>query len=231
MPSRWEILFWPHCDRHVFLSHCQEDREGLVLPVFEDLRRRGVLPWIDRHHYPLARNALQALREDLLRCRHVVYFLTPSALRNGRGWMATERSFAEAIQRRMTYGDEIAHVELPLRLLPSNDPPFQRSVWRALADKCPDVPADLLRTGRCKQFFARLIEPLTGTAPLASHWSDKHVKWCAETIMRFVTREEQWAIELGTRIEQDPGLERHFEDPMLHERVLALSPARITLPS
>src|SRR5690554_4175430 len=84
MPAQWRIEYWPKCIAEVFLSHCAEDRSGLVLPVYEELKRRGVIPWIDRHHYPASREAFEALREGLLKCRHVVYFITPAMLRQGR---------------------------------------------------------------------------------------------------------------------------------------------------
>ncbi len=55
MPAEWQIRYWPEVEWHVFLSHCQEDRELLVLPIFDELVRRGVVPWVDQHHYPEAR--------------------------------------------------------------------------------------------------------------------------------------------------------------------------------
>lgn len=206
MPSRWEIDFWPECPYHVFLSHCQEDREQLVVPVFNELKRRRLIPRIDRHHYPLARDALQALRDALLRCRHVVYFLTPAALANGRGWMAVERSFCDAIQRRMVYGDEISHLELPLLFVPLADPSFQRSIWRILADKC------------------RIVD-VSPAEP--SGWGAAHIQWSADMIERFVIQEERWALEISDRMREDTLLQQHFIDPNLRGRIICSSPPSI----
>src|SRR5437870_11133699 len=112
MPAQWSITNWPECDSHVFLSHCAEDRDNLVVPVYEELIRRNWRPWLDTEHYPLARDPLQAHQEALLKSRHVVYFVTPSMLRQGRGWGCLERAFASLIQRQLSYGGDLAHVEL-----------------------------------------------------------------------------------------------------------------------
>lgn len=208
MPSKWAIRFWPECDRHVFLSHCQEDHDSLVRPVYKELERRRLIPWIDRHHYPLGHDGFQSLREELLKSRHVVYFITLSAVRQGRGWMAAERVFTELVQRQLTYGDEIAHVELPLLLLPQDNPIFQRSLWRALIDKAR-VPNDL-------------------QLPDNVDWAAAHVQWCADTIERFVTQEEQWGFELAFRMEQDSSLKQQFKgEPRRMRRILAQMPQRI----
>ena len=61
MPSTWTIQSWPRVTSHVFLSHCAEDRGGLVVPAFERLRQQRIIPWIDRHHYPAGRLAGEVL--------------------------------------------------------------------------------------------------------------------------------------------------------------------------
>jgi len=209
MPSQWRIEYWPDCIAHVLLSHCAEDRDHLVLPVYEELRRRGLVPWIDRHDYPIGRDAMEALREELLKCRHVVYFLTSAMLWQGRGWASTERALSAVIQQRLRYFDaEIAHVELPLVFLPPDHAIFHRSVWRSLADKaerCPHaVPA------------RRLPE---------NTWQPKHVQWAADVVESFVRQEERWAIELGIRFDQDTRLSEHFSgEDNLMRRVLAQAP-------
>lgn len=91
MPAQWRIEHWPSCVAHTFLSHCAEDRDHLVVPVYEELLRRRIVPWIDRKHYPLGRDAMEALQDELLKCRHVIYFVTPAMLNQGRGWAGTER--------------------------------------------------------------------------------------------------------------------------------------------
>ncbi|HUG90408.1 MAG TPA: toll/interleukin-1 receptor domain-containing protein, partial [Planctomycetaceae bacterium] len=75
MPAGWSITQWPVCEYHVFLSHCAEDRKRLVLPVYRRLQQSGITPWIDQHDYPSGRDPFESLRENLLRCRHIVYFI------------------------------------------------------------------------------------------------------------------------------------------------------------
>jgi hypothetical protein len=223
MPAEWKITFWPSCTHHVFLSHCREDRDQLVLPVFEELERRGIIPWIDQHHYPIARDALQALREGLLACR----LLTPAALANGRGWMAVERSFADAIQRRMIYGEESAHVELPLLMVPSDHATFQQSIWRSLIDKCRNISSAAVPSrARPRRAILRRTTP----APQAEPRSER-VQLCADTIENFVKQEEQWASEIADRMGQDSGMQSHYADENRSRRVLAASPQRIVFPS
>ena len=196
MPAEWDIRYWPQCLRHVFLSHCQEDRETLVRPVFEELGRRGFSPWIDEVHYPISRQGFETLREELLTCRHVVYFLTPAALRQGRGWMQAERAYADTIQSRLAYHGEMAHVELPLLFIARDDPVYQRSSWRALLDKA--------------QVYDQISAP---------------VEWAATRIELFIRQEEDWARDLATRFAQDNRLSDHFShDPNLRRRLLAESP-------
>lgn len=228
MPAEWRINFWPPCTHHVFLSHCQEDRDQLVVPVFEELERRGIIPWIDRHHYPLARDALQALREGLLACRHTAYFLTGAALSNGRGWMAVERSFADAIQRRMVYGDESAHFELPLLLVPQADPAFQRSIWRSLVDKSQSIhlPHAIPKVGKLAA-----SRPIASDAAIPSDWTGGHVQSCADAIEKFVIQEELWASAIGDRMKQDPGMQAYYADVNLKQRILGASPQRVILPN
>jgi hypothetical protein len=81
----WTIESFPPCTHHVFLSHSAEDRQELVVPVFELLSRRGVMPWLDRHDYPYGRGSRAALRDSILPCRHTVFFVTPAMLRQPRG--------------------------------------------------------------------------------------------------------------------------------------------------
>jgi len=222
MPADWSISYWPVCATDAFLSHCAEDRETLIKPVYDELLRRKVIPWADWHNYPISRPALEVLREELLRCRHVVYFITPAALRQGRGWMAAERGYTENIQRQFTYGSsEIAHVELPLLFLPRNESLFQRSAWRALVDHAHECP-----TPARAAFPANWFKGLDHGERI---WTDAHVQWAAGIIEKFVIQEETWARELGARMQQDSRL-RGFvsREANMTTRVLAQSPEPLT---
>ena len=206
MPAEWKINYWPRCQKHVFLSHCAEDRDELVAPVYRELERRKVIPWIDRHHYPAATDAFEALREELLKCRHIVYFITPASLQQGRGWVSAERALSATIQQRLRYADqELAHFELPLLFVSPMDPVFHRSVWRALIDKashCPFPPAE------------------------GPHlWSERHVEWTADQIENFIRQEDRWAVELRSRYRRDSQLSHQFGyDRNLLVRLLRWNP-------
>ena len=198
MPSRWRIKFWPECDKHVFLSHCAEDRNELVSPVYDELGRRGIVPWFDRHHYPLGREAIEALQEELLKCRHVIYFITPAMLCQGRGWVSAERALTALIQHYLRRDTELAHVELPLLFVETSDIGFQRSLWRSLADKGK----------RCPQAVS-----------LGGGWDKQHVDWAADQVEKFVRQEEQWAIDLELRLAGDSKLRSGLERDRISKAV------------
>src|SRR5215469_3062429 len=98
MIGDWKVKSLPRCTHHVFLSHCAEDRARLVMPVFQELQNGNYFPWIDRHHYPAGRDACEALRESIARCRHVVYFVTGKFLAQGRGWNSIESAYSNLLQ-------------------------------------------------------------------------------------------------------------------------------------
>lgn len=81
----WQIHSYPPCDHHAFLSHCADDRAWLVHPVFDELKARGIIPWLDREDYYYGRDSRTALRDGLLRSRHVVFFVTRAMLGYTRG--------------------------------------------------------------------------------------------------------------------------------------------------
>ncbi|MCE9604159.1 MAG: toll/interleukin-1 receptor domain-containing protein [Planctomycetia bacterium] len=207
MPARWQIDFWPECTKHAFLSHCAEDRANLVSPVFEELERRKIAGWFDRHHYPAGRDSFETLREELLGTRHVVYFITPAMLNQGRGWTQIERGYSATIQQLLRYEDiELAHVELPLLFADSTDDVFQRLVYRSLIDK----------SLRCN---IPILDAADG------YWGRNHVEWAADAIESFVHQEEQWAINLAVRFAQDSHLQERFAtDDNRRRRILAESP-------
>lgn len=187
MLAKWTIERWPRCLFHVFLSHCAENRADLVEPVFRRLAKKEVSPWIDKHHYPSGRGSHEALRESLLRCRHVVYFVTPELLRQGeaRGWCVLERGYGSVIQQTLT---DVAHLELPLFFVERTDKNLQRSVWSALADQ--------------GVFF-----------DLASATSNP-VTWAVRQVHDFIRREEDFALEMFQNAPQeDPRFrEKNFRD-------------------
>jgi hypothetical protein len=39
----WQISSFPRCEYHVFLSHCALDRQEMVHPVYDELKRRGII--------------------------------------------------------------------------------------------------------------------------------------------------------------------------------------------
>lgn len=219
MAFEWSIRHWPPCDHFVFLSHCQEDRRLLVRPIFDELRKRHLLPWLDEHHYPRGRPAMEALRDGLMRCRHVVYFVTPAALRQGRGWMAAERAITELIQQQFKQlsGSELMHVELPLLFIPSNEAIFQRSSWRALVDNAriaPDTaPARLLSRWGITHDDGR------------REWTGADVQWAVDEIEAFVAQEQKWATENQVALWQDPTLrDRLLNDDNFIRRITGRSP-------
>ena len=224
MPAHWRIDHWPACVAHAFFSHCAEDRNALVIPVYEELSRRRFAPWIDRHHYPAGRNAVGTLREELLKCRHVIYFITPAMVRQGRGWPSAERALAETIQQQLVYGDEIAHVELVLLFMTPSDPIYLRSVWRSLSDKTMHCPH------RAERTILRRAVPWLDDG--VRTWRQQHVRWAADTIEAFICQEERWAAELTIRFNQDSHLQKYFSrDANLAKRILALSPPSLHFPS
>jgi hypothetical protein len=95
-----------------------------------------VIPWFDRHHYPSSTDPFVALRNQLIRCRHVVYFITPHLLKQGRGWCAVERSYAELMQRHFECAAQTMwNLEVPLIFAERNDERLARSIWAPLLQK------------------------------------------------------------------------------------------------
>ena len=186
MPADWSINFWPEIGCHVFLSYCREDRDSLVLPVYDTLKQLAIIPWIDKHQYPAGRDGFEAIREELLRCRHVVYFITPSLLKQGRGWSAVERTISELMQCRATYqGTELQHVELPLVFTDPSHSTLPRPIW-------------FQTLGRAR--FYRLSR---------TH-SQTRVQWAVDQIRSFAKQEELWAEDIRKRLRRDHQARNHF---------------------
>ena len=175
-----------------------------MLPVFERLKQEHVILWIDLHEYPPGRDPFEALREELMRARHVVYFVTPTMLRQGRGWTAIEKAYASLIQQKLHFGSyELCHVELPLFFVKPDDPLLTRSIWRSLIDR-----------GR---FFS-----------MRPRQRMSRVEWALRQIQQFVVNEQEWGERLAEDIQRDPKLNDHIKDDRnLIDRITAAHPAPI----
>jgi hypothetical protein len=200
MPARWSISHFPACQFHVFLSHCDEDRQWLAYPLFDRLETLGVSPWIDRHDYPLGMDPFEALREGILRCRHIIYLVTLAMLNQGRGWPVVEKTYAGLLQGGLTEaGLELSHVELPLFFVPVGAASLTRSVWNSLRYRGRFAPTET-----------------------------NHVEWAAQQILRFVVDEKARAIELAAELDRDSQFRKRLErrnQPGIMDRVCARYPA------
>ena len=94
----WQLQFFPACTHHVFLSHCREDREWLVFPLFQALQQEKIIP-VDRHDYPYGRNSFGALRMGSWKSRHTVFLVTRAML-CAAAWLGIiETVWAESCRR------------------------------------------------------------------------------------------------------------------------------------
>ena len=201
----WVVQQFPRCDHHAFLSHCAEDRSALVHPVYAGLVAHGVRPWLDRHHYPYGRGSRGGLRDAILSCRHVVFFVTDAMLTQARGWCAQELAWAELLQDNLIQpgGPDLQAVLLPLYFVDPADPRLPRSVWQSGRDRGAFCPA--------------------GSRPEA---------WAVEQIVAFLGREERQAARLGRMARSDAGLHAQLKArPGLDGRVLRFSPKRLRAPT
>ena len=132
----WQLRFFPACTHHVFLSHCREDRDWLVFPLFEALQRQQIIPWLDRHDYPYGRNSFGALRDGILKSRHTVFLVTRAMLAQPRGWGIIELAWADLLQEDLREpGGVLQHVILPLFFLSQDDELLLRSAWQPIRDR------------------------------------------------------------------------------------------------
>src|SRR4051812_37711552 len=111
----WQITSFPRCEYHVFLSHCAEDRDILVRPIYDRLTAAGVTPWLDQEDYYYGRDSRSALRDGITRSRHVAFFVTDAMLATARGWCVFELALTETAELnfRVT-GGQLANLFLPL---------------------------------------------------------------------------------------------------------------------
>lgn len=149
----WQIVSFPICEHHVFLSHCAADRDWLIHPVYDHLTRRGVVPWLDRDDYYYGRDSRTALRDGLLKSRHVVFFVTRAMLEYSRGWTALELAFADILQSNLTYrGGPLVNVILPLFFVDPADSDLSRFIGRPYA-----TVVDSMRPAMAMPSFGRSI--------------------------------------------------------------------------
>lgn len=197
----WQLDSFPKCEYHVFLSHCAEDRTALVYPVYEALQRNGIIAWLDREDYYYGRDSRLALRDGLLRCRHVVFFITKAMTRHQRGWCAMELAYADLLQANLVHpGGSLLNFELPLFFLDQTDSELQRTVWAALRDR--------------------------GTfCPLGSI---DQVEWAVSSIASFLRREQALAVDLAKVITPRKPLYRTLKSrDGLVQRVVSFDPGPI----
>lgn len=206
MVARWQISHWPKCEFHVFLSHCAEDRDRFVIPLRQELERRQILSWIDRHHFPSGTAAYEAIREGLLKCRHIVYLVTPETLKRARGWVAVEKTYGDLIQSRFRDQElELSHVELPLYFVPQDDVILSRSIWQTVREKGKFYADGKVATKRA-------------------------VTWAADQIEAFVIQEERRGSTIADNITHDPEMwTKYGHDVNFLQRVAASDPPRIEM--
>lgn len=202
MLALWEISTFPKCRYHVFLSHCAEDREWLVVPLLERLQRRQIVAWIDRDHYGPGGDPYEKLRENILLSRHTVFLITEGMLSQSRGWTALEKAYAGLLQDNLRCGaTELCRVELPLLFLAKGHDVFPRTVWLPLESKGV-------------YHGTRDGEPLD---------------WAEDQIVRFVYAEARRGLALGEALEQDPRF--NDKRPGLADRVSATYPSLDPMPT
>jgi hypothetical protein len=182
MIGDWRICQFPRCTHHVFLSHCAEDRTRLVQPVCDALRNAKYSPWLDKHDYPLGQGAFEALREGILFCRHVAYFVTAAFLSQGRGWNSAENAYANLLQENFRLRSiELCHIQLPLFFVPQGHLILSRSAWGPLVQRGRFYPAGRVDGGA--------------------------MNWATAEITDFIKQEEARGVCLAVQVQNDPGFQ------------------------
>ena len=176
---QWTVASFPKCGFHVFLSHSAEDRPWLIEPLYDRLAKSGVIPWFDRHHYPLAVDPYEALRREILLCRFTAYLITEATLSHARGWQVIEKAYGGILQDCFAYfGIELSHIELPLFFVRRDHPVLARSAWQPLISK------------------GRFHTPMDGDPP----------EWAFERISKFIREEETHSIQIQQHVANEPQL-------------------------
>lgn len=197
----WQITSFPRCEYHTFLSHCAIDRPTLVHPVYDELKRRNIIPWLDREDYYYGRDSRAALRDGLLRCRHVVFFITLNMMDYSRGWCQMELAYSDLLQTNLAIpGGQLLNFELPLFFLDRADLELPRTTWGALRDR------------------GIFHHPSDGDA----------VTWAADQISAFLRREQDLSLDLTkVVVPGQPVYEMMNGRPGLVERVTQFDPGPI----
>ena len=198
----WQIASFPKCSHHVFLSHCREDRDAIVGPVYEGLKAVGVEPWLDQTDYYYGRPSREALQDAILDSRHMVFFVSDAMLRPARGWCVLELAYAEILDANLTHrGGALASPFLPLFLVDQEDSRLPFTVWQSVRDR-----------GR---FF-----PAESPIPVA--------EWCCQQIRDYLGREEEKRKKLAESVKRDRQLKLEIDRvPGLLNRVTRFQPRRI----
>lgn len=201
----WTVHSYPPCTHHVFLSHCREDHDPLIRPAYDRLRAAGAEVWLDREDYHYGRDSRGALRDAVLRSRHVVFFVTRAMLSTGRGWCVLELAYAELLQATLTRtGGPLANVLLPLFFVPQTDADLPRSVWQLARDR------------------GRFHDPAADADPAA---------WAAAEIARFLRDEQALAKDIAALARKDAAFRAELRGrPGLLERATRFDPGPIPLP-
>ena len=202
MIGDWKVEHLPRCTHHVFLSHCAEERVRLVQPVFDELENNEYSPWLDRHHYPRGQEGFPALREGIIHCRHVVYFVTASFLSQGRGWNSIELAYSNLLQENLRFQWELCHIQFPLFFVPQGKERLIRSAWGALVERGRFYPPGRVDSGA--------------------------VQWATQEIMAFIRQEERRGASLADQVQNDPIFQSFLEDePHLLQRIMCGDPVRL----
>jgi len=197
----WRISSYPRCEYHVFLSHCAADRLTLVNPVYDELRRRKVIPWLDREDYYYGRDSRTALRDGLLRSRHVVFFVTLGMMDYRRGWCPMELAYSDLLQANLVHpGGPLLNFEFPLIFLDRADTELPRTAWGALRDR------------------GKFHHPSDGDP----------VTWAVDQIAGFLHREQDLALDMAKVVLPGQPVHDALSDrPGLLERVTQFDPSPI----
>ena len=186
----WQPDSYPICTHHVFLSHSREDHDALVRPVYDGLREKGVIGWLDREAYTYGRDSRTALKCAVLESRHVVFFVTPAMIASGRGWCVFELAYVELLQAALVRpGGALANLFLPLYFVPQSDPALPRTVWQAPRDR------------------GRFHDPAADGPP---------GPWAVREVVRFLRTEERLAADFRSRARAD----REFKTELRKKRGL-----------
>jgi hypothetical protein len=200
----WQIQFFPACTHHLFLSHCREDRDRLVFPLYQALQREQVIPWLDRHEYPYGRTSFGALRDGILKSRHTVFLVTRGMLAQARGWGIVELAWADLLQENLHEpGGSLQNVILPLFFVPQTDEQLLRSVWQSIRDR------------------AVFHTPEDGDP----------VAWAVREIRAFLAREAELGVDILAWLQQDSNARARVESRQgFFDRVIARYPTPAPAP-